>query len=71
MPLERAKPLQVVVSEFKTFDAAVKKFKKKVDKDGILKQCRERQSFKSKSKKKYDKRRKMEYIRRTYGGTGA
>ncbi len=66
MPIDRVKPLQVVPGEYASFEAAIKKFKKMVDKDGVLKEYRERRYFKSKSKKRYEKRRKKAYILSRY-----
>ncbi len=66
MPIDRVKPLQVIVGEYSSFEAAVKKFKKMVDKDGVLKEYRDRRYFKSKSKKAYEKRRKKAYILSRY-----
>lgn len=62
---DHVKPLQVEPNQFKSFEACVKKFRKLVDKDGRLKDVRERaRGHKKKSKKKHDKKRRAQHIRR-------
>ncbi len=62
---EYVKPLQVEPSQFHSFEAAVKKFRKLVEKDGRLKDVWARsRGYKKPSKKKHDKKRKAAHIRR-------
>lgn len=62
---DHVKPLQVEPNEFKSFEACVKKFRKLVDKDGRLKDVRERaRGYTKKSKKKHDKKRRAAHIRK-------
>ena len=62
--LDRLKPLGVDVGDFKSFEAAVKKFKKLVEKEGVIKQVLERKYFKKPSQKRHDKRRAIVRRRR-------
>lgn len=55
--LDRLKPLGVDVGDFKTFEAAVKKFKKLVEKEGVIKQVLDRQYFKKPSQIRHEQRR--------------
>jgi ribosomal protein S21 len=62
---DHVKPLQVEPNEFQSFEACVKKFRKLVDKDGRLKEVRERaRGYKKPSKKKHDKKRRAQHIRK-------
>ncbi len=61
---EYVKPLQVEPNQFKSFEACVKKFRKLVEKDGRLRDVRERaRGYKKKSKVKHDKKRRAAHIR--------
>jgi len=55
--LDRVKPLEVEVGEYRSFEAALKKFKKMVEKEGTIKQVLERRAFKKKSQIRHEKRR--------------
>lgn len=62
---DHVKPLQVEPNQFRSFEACVKKFRKLVDKDGRLRDVRERaRGYKKKSKKKHDKKRRAAHIRK-------
>lgn len=67
MPIEKCKPLQVRVGDYRTFEAAVKKFRKKVDKDGTLRAFVLRKSFVSRSERRRNSRLKKQYLREKYG----
>jgi ribosomal protein S21 len=67
VPLTKCKPLQVEVGDYRTFEAAVKKFRKKVDKEGTVKAFVLRKSFVSKSTKRRNSRLKKQYLRKKYG----
>lgn len=55
--LDRMKPLQVEVGAYRSFEAAVKKFRKLVEKEGTIKQVLERRAFKKPSQIRHEKRR--------------
>lgn len=55
--LDRMKPLEVEVGAYRSFEAAVKKFRKVVEKEGTIKQVLERRVFKKPSQIRHDKRR--------------
>ncbi|MGD9382048.1 MAG: 30S ribosomal protein S21, partial [Candidatus Thorarchaeota archaeon] len=55
--LDKLKPLGVNVGEFKSFEAAVKKFRKLVEKEGIIKQVLDRRAFMKPSQKRHNKKR--------------
>ncbi len=55
--LDKFKPLGVNVGEFRSFEAAVKKFRKVVEKEGIIKQVLERRSFSKPSQIRHNKKR--------------
>ena len=55
--LDKVKPLGVDVGDFKSFEAAVKKFRKIVEKEGIIRQVLDRKYYKKPSKVRHDKRR--------------
>jgi small subunit ribosomal protein S21 len=57
--LDKVKPLGVDVGDFKSFEAAVKKFRKIVEKEGIIRQVLDRKYYKKPSKKRHDKRRQI------------
>jgi len=61
--LDRLKPLGVDVGDFATFEAALKKFRKIVEKEGVIKRTLERQYYKKPSKLRHDKRRKAKRLR--------
>ena len=62
---DHTKPLEVHPNEFKSFEAAVKKFRKMIDKDGKLRLVRERaRGYVKPSKKKHDKKRYTKHIRK-------
>lgn len=55
--LDKFKPLGVNVGEFRSFEAAVKKFRKLVEKEGTIKQVLERRAFMKPSQKRHNKKR--------------
>lgn len=55
--LDKFKPLGVNVGEFKSFEAAVKKFRKLVEKEGTIKLVLDRRAFKKPSQKRHNKKR--------------
>jgi small subunit ribosomal protein S21 len=55
--LDKFKPLGVNVGEFKSFEAAVKKFRKLVEKEGTIKHVLERRAFMKPSQKRHNKKR--------------
>jgi ribosomal protein S21 len=55
--LDKFKPLQVNVGEFRSFEAAVKKFRKVVEKEGIIKHVLEHRSFTKPSQVRHNKKR--------------
>ena len=55
--LDKFKPLQINVGEFRSFEAAVKKFRKVVEKEGIIKQVLERRSFRKPSQIRHNRKR--------------
>lgn len=55
--LDKFKPLSVNVGEFKSFEAAVKKFRKLVEKEGTIKHVLERRAFMKPSQKRHNKKR--------------
>lgn len=55
--LDKFKPLIVNVGEFKSFEAAVKKFRKLVEKEGTIKHVLERRAFMKPSQKRHNKKR--------------
>ena len=55
--LDKLKPLGVNVGEFRSFEAAVKKFRKLVEKEGTIKKVLERRAFKKPSQKRHDQKR--------------
>ena len=57
--LDKVKPLGVDVGDFKSFEAAVKKFRKIVEKEGVIRQVLDRKYYKKPSKKRHDKRRQI------------
>jgi ribosomal protein S21 len=63
--VEKVRPLEVEPNEFRSFEAAIKKFRKLVDKDGKLRLVRERaRGYVKPSKKKHNKRRYAKHIRK-------
>jgi len=60
-------PLQLDPREYKDFEAALRKFRKKVEKDGILRDYRAKLHFISKRQKKYQARQRAAWSRRKYG----
>lgn len=67
MPIDKCKPLEVRVGDYRTFEAAVKKFRKKVEKEGRLREALKRQYYTKPSQLKHNKRRTAAYIRDKYG----
>jgi ribosomal protein S21 len=62
---DHVRPLEIKPGEFNSFEAAVKKFCKLVEKDGKLYAVRERsQGFVKKSQKKHNKKRKAIHMRK-------
>lgn len=61
--LDRLKPLGVDVGDFASFEAALKKFRKIVEKEGIIKRALEKQYYKKPSQIRHDKRRKAKRLR--------
>jgi len=62
---DHVKPLEVRPGDFKSFEAAVKKFRKLVEKDGRLYAVRERsRGFVKKSQKKHNKKRRAIHMRK-------
>ena len=61
--LDRLKPLGVDVGDFATFDAALKKFRKIVEKEGIIKRAIEKRHYRKPSEIRHDKRRKAKRLR--------
>ena len=62
---DHTRPLEVEPGRFNSFEAAVKKFRKMIDKDGKLRLVRERaRGYVKPSKKKHDKKRYNKHIRR-------
>lgn len=57
--LDKVKPLGVDVGDFKSFEAAVKKFRKIVEKEGVIRQVLDRKYYKKPSQKRHDKRRQI------------
>jgi small subunit ribosomal protein S21 len=55
--LDKFKPLGVNVGEFRSFEAAVKKFRKLVEKEGTIKHVLERRAFMKPSQKRHNKKR--------------
>ena len=55
--LDRVKPLGVDVGDFRSFEAAVKKFRKIVEKEGVIRQVLDRKYYKKPSEKRHQKRR--------------
>ena len=62
--LDRLKPLGVEVGDFRSFEAAVKKFKKLVEKEGVIKQVLDRQYFKKPSQIRHEQRKAVKRRRR-------
>jgi ribosomal protein S21 len=61
---DHVKPIEVRPGEYNSFEAACKKFRKLVEKDGRLREIRERErGFVKKSKKKHDKKRYAKHMR--------
>jgi len=54
---DKMKPLEVEVGAYRSFEAAVKKFRKLVEKEGTIKQVLERRAFKKPSQVRHEKRR--------------
>jgi ribosomal protein S21 len=54
---DKMKPLEVEVGAYRSFEAAVKKFRKVVEKEGTIKQVLERRAFKKPSQIRHEKRR--------------
>ena len=54
---DKIKPLEVEVGAYRSFEAAVKKFRKLVEKEGTIKQVLERRAFKKPSQVRHEKRR--------------
>jgi len=54
---DKMKPLEVEVGAYRSFEAAVKKFRKLVEKEGTIKQVLERRAFKKPSQIRHEKRR--------------
>lgn len=54
---DKIKPLEVEVGAYRSFEAAVKKFRKLVEKEGTIKQVLERRAFKKPSQIQHEKRR--------------
>ncbi|MGD9381434.1 MAG: 30S ribosomal protein S21 [Candidatus Thorarchaeota archaeon] len=62
---DRVRPIEVNPGEFKTFEAAVKKFRKLIEKDGRLQEVRERErGFVKKSQKRHNKKRRVIHMRK-------
>lgn len=61
--LDRLKPLGVDVGDFASFDAALKKFRKIVEKEGIIKRVIEKKYYRKPSQIRHDKRRKAKRLR--------
>jgi len=57
--LDKVKPLGVDVGDFKSFEAAVKKFRKLVEKEGVIREVLDRKYYKKPSQKRHDKRRQI------------
>lgn len=55
--LDRVKPLGVDVGDFRSFEAAVKKFRKLVEKEGVIRQVLDRKYYKKPSEIRHQKRR--------------
>jgi len=54
---DKMKPLEVEVGAYRSFEAAVKKFRKLVEKEGTIKQVLERRAHKKPSQIRHEKRR--------------
>ncbi len=62
---EYFKPVEVRVGDFATFEKAIKKFRKIVEKEGTVKRFIEReQGYKRPSEKRRDKIRRAKYFRK-------
>jgi ribosomal protein S21 len=62
---DKVKPIEVRPGEFKSFEAAVKKFRKLVEKDGRIQQVRDRErGFVKKSQKRHNKKRRVLHMRK-------
>ncbi len=66
-PRHRTVPLQVIPGDYKDFETAIKKFRKVVDKDGVLREHRARQHFTSKRQKRYLAVQRRKWQKRKYG----
>ena len=55
--LDKVRPLEVEVGEYRSFEAALKKFRKLVEKEGTIKQVLERRAYKKPSQKRHEKKR--------------
>jgi small subunit ribosomal protein S21 len=50
----------IQVHENESLERAIKRFKKRVDSEGILKEFRERQYYKKPSRKRYEKKKSIQ-----------
>lgn len=50
---------RIEISEEEDFEKAIKRFKRLVEKEGIVKECKRRQYFIKPSTKKYEKNKKI------------
>lgn len=57
--LDKLKPLEVKVGEFKSVEAAIKKFRKIVEKEGHIKDAIERRAFTKPSQLKHTRNRQV------------
>lgn len=66
-PRSDLRPLEVVPGDYKDFDAALRRFRKLVDKEGRLREYCNRQYFTKKSLKAHHRRQKRSWLLKNHG----